>query len=300
MRKLLLIEPWHLIVVFTVLLCLVGFVPLHAIEIAPLELHQSQSSPTDLRIIGHLQGVAAGESRWLRWSDLNALPSRTIETTGEFMSGTHTVRIVPLQALLDRLPLDPTFDTVIAECSDGYTAVYDRPFRQTWQPFIIVAINGQGPAAWPLPGMPQDPGPYIVSVSDAVTPGVSALLDVAHKQPWGTQTLRLVNGEDEFRPLHAGGLVDPPADVVRGRTLWINSCHSCHTGPGDVLGGTRSGRPFVLLQTLATSSPEYVEAYVRNPKNLRPDARMTPHDHYTAAQIADLLAFLRAAPQIAN
>lgn len=270
--------------------------PMHARDLPALDLHATRASPTDLEVSGLLRGVPASEHRFVRWQDIRQLPSRTITTDGEFMQGTQAVRIVLLEDLLARLPIAPGFDTVIAECSDGYAAVYTAAFRQAWKPFVIVEINDAGPSAWPLPGMPTDPGPYIVSVSDAVTPGVGKLLDVAHKQPWGTVALRVVREADAFSSFNTGAWRTLSAAGARGRDLWMNACFSCHTGPGDGIGGTRSGRPFAVLQALAQHSPGYFESYVRNPRALRPEALMTPHAHYTAEQMADLIAFVVAEP----
>lgn len=281
----------YLALTFVMLLGTVTAPAAHAVE-----LHAARASPTDLEVSGLLRGVAPGEKRFVHWEDIRRLPSRTIETDGEFMQGTQTVRIVLLEDLLSQLPLAPGFDTVIATCSDGYAAVYTAEFRQAWKPFVIVEINSAGPSAWPLTGMPTDPGPYIVSVSDAVTPGVSKLLDVAHKQPWGTVALGFAREDEAFRSFHEGPWRTLSAAGERGRTLWMNSCFSCHTGPGDSIGGSRSGRPFAMLQALAQHSPGYFESYVRNPRASRPDALMTPHAHYTAEQMADLIAFVVAEP----
>lgn len=286
---------------FALLLAAIATLPLHAVEmhaveLHAVELHQARASPTDLEVTGLLRGVAAGERRWVRWEDIRRLPSRTIESDGEFLKGRQVLRVVLLEDLLARLPLAPGFDTVVAVCSDGYAAAFDAQFRQAWKPFIVVEINGTGPNAWPLPGMPSDPGPYIVSVSDAVTPGVSGLLDVPHKQPWGTTELHFVREADAFRSLHEGDWRALSASAERGRTLWVNSCFSCHTGPADATGGTRSGRPFVVLQALARHAPDHFAAYVRNPRAFAPEARMTPHAHYTDAQMADIIDFVIAKP----
>ena len=40
-----------------------------------LELHRDRGSPFDLALTGRLAGVPAGETRYVTWADLRALPS---------------------------------------------------------------------------------------------------------------------------------------------------------------------------------------------------------------------------------
>jgi len=265
-----------------------------AAELQALTLHPLRSAATDLQISGLLKGVPVGESRWIRWEDIRELPSQTIETEGEFLAGRQNVQIVLLENLTNQLPLAAGADTVLADCADGYTAVFTTDFRTRWKPYIVVAINGQGPTAWPLPGMDMNPGPYVVSVSDEVVSGVNKLMDVAHKQPWATTGLRFVHHADEFVASHTGEWQSLSESAVRGRELWVNSCHSCHTGPDGITGGSKSGRPFAVLKAHAQFNRAWFIDYVRNPQAKIPGALMTPHPHYSDSQLADLIAFILA------
>ena len=59
-------------------------------------------------------------------------------------------------------------------------------------------------------------------------------------------------------------------------------------------GGTESDRPFDVLAAHATHNSDYFKRCIRNPKGLVATAKMEPHPHYSASQLADLAAFLRA------
>ncbi len=263
-------------------------------ELQAVMLHPVRSAATDLQISGLLEDVPEGESRWIRWNDIRDLPSQIIETEGEFLAGRQEVRIVLLQDLMDRLPVANGADTVLADCADGYTSVFTHDFRSSWKPYIVVTINGQGPAAWPLPGMNMDPGPYVVSVSEEVVPGVDKLMDVAHKRPWATTGLRFVHYADEFAAIRTGEWQSLSESATRGRELWVNSCHSCHTGPDGITGGSKSGRPFAVLKAHASFNRDWFVDYVRNPATKNPAALMTPHPHYSDSQFSDLIAFILA------
>ena len=272
------------------LLLLVLWAPL----LQALELYSVRQSATDLEVSGLIKNVPESESRWLRWDDVRSLSRQSIVTEGEYLPGQQTVELVPLQDLLDQLPLAADADTVLADCSDGYTAVYTREFRARWKPFIVVTINGAGPADWPLDGMSMNPGPYVVSVSDTVAPGVGRLIDVAHKQPWATYRLRVVNHDSAFRSLYEGEWASLSPRAMSGRILWENSCHSCHTGPEDAAGGTKSARPFAVLRAHATHNSAWFMNYVRNPQAMSAVAQMTGHPHYSDTQLEAIIAFIVA------
>jgi hypothetical protein len=263
---------------------------------AALELHDERASPYDLALKGSLQGVPAGETRYLRRADLETLPSRSLTVTGEFVPGEQTVTIVMLDDLLARLPRTPDADTVIATCTDGYASLYTHDWIASYKPFLVLQINGQGPDHWPPPGMKFNPGPFVISVADELASGVSTQLDIGHKRPWGMDTLELANYAARFAPLLSAPPEALPPLVAEGRTLWVNSCFSCHEAPGATsLGGTKAARPLPILAMHATYNPAFFKTYVRTPTAMNPAAKMEPHPHYTDAQLDALIAFLKRA-----
>ena len=106
----------------------------------------------------------------------------------------------------------------------------------------------------------------------------------------------MVNYAARFAAIESGAWAQLSARAVRGRQIWLNSCLSCHAGPGDIPGGTKSGRRFEVLAALASCNKEYFMHYVRAPRELMPEAKMEAHPHYTADQFAALMAFITAEP----
>ncbi len=265
------------------------------LQAAPsLTLHPARSGPTDLAVTGKLAGVPAGESRFVRWADLAALPTTKLVLDGEFVPGKQEVTVVFLADLWSRLPVAPGADAVLATCTDGYASVFVEAFIRERRPFLILAINGQGPEKWPPPGLKFNPGPYVISVDNSVSPGVESLLDVGHKKPWGVATIEIASFQDRFAAFFTGRWAQPSPAAAAGRAIFIHSCPSCHAGPVDTgtFGGTKGGRPFEVLVGHATHNPGYFRSYIRDPKGFASTAKMEPHPHYTDAQLDALIAFL--------
>lgn len=262
-----------------------------------IELHTERVSPQDLEIRGKLAGVPAGESRFVRWSELRSLPASSLTLPRAFGLVAPQLTVLFLSDLWAALPRSPTADTLLAICQDGYASVYPRDFITAYSPFLVLEINGIGPAGWPPPGVKNNFGPYVISIAAEVVPAVAQLLDGAHKRPWGAVALEIANFSERFADAYRGKWADISPRATLGRELWINSCASCHRGPGNVFGGTKSDRPFEVLVAHAAYNAEYFRHYVRDPKSKLPGATMEPHPHYTDEQLAALIAFITAEPK---
>lgn len=261
-----------------------------------LPLATDSSSPTDLAIVGGLSGVPEGEIRYVAWSDLAALPTTELELTGEFGPGQQTLTVVFVEDLWAQLPVAAGADSLLAWCTDDYFSIYPTDYIAEHKPFVVLKINGTGPETWPPPGLQYNPGPYVISVADEVVPGTRALLDSGHKRPWGVDKIKFVNAEEALAPAHAGSWAKLGPLGEAGRTIWVNSCSSCHPGPGGLVGGNKSQRPFEVLAAHAKYNTAYFRQYVRDPKSLVPSATMEPHPHYSDEQLDELIAFITAAP----
>ena len=259
-----------------------------------LELHKERAAPTDLGVTGKLQGVPAGETRYVRWSELRALPTTKVKLDGEFVPGEQEVTAVWLADLWAALPKADGADVLLATCTDGYASIYRPDFIKTYRPILILEINGNGPEKWPPPGMKFNPGPYVITVSKAIVPAVSEILDVGHKRPWGVTTIEIGTYAERYAGAMTGKWAGLSARAEAGRETWVNSCASCHVGPDKIFGGTKGGRPFEVLAAHATYNAEYFKKYVRAPKSVNPGATMEAHPHYTDAQLAELIAFISA------
>ncbi len=259
-----------------------------------LELHPTRSAPTDLAVTGLLAGVPTDSIRYLRWADLAALPSTKLKLTGEFVPGEQEVTAVFLSDLWAALPRSAHADTLLATCADHYASVYRTSFIQTYRPFLILAIDGQGPEKWPPPGLTFNPAPYVISVAAHVAPAVAQLLDAGHKRPWGVITLEVARYETRFAGFTSGRWAALSPTATAGRELWVNSCASCHLGPAGTFGGSKSDRPFDVLAAHAAKNPGYFRKYIRDPQSFAASARMEPHPHYSDAQLDALIAFVTA------
>jgi len=260
----------------------------------PLVLHRERSSAFDLEVTGSLTGVAAGEARYLKWSELRALPTTRLNLEGEFVSGSQEVTVVLLADLLHALPIEPGVDAVLATCSDGYASIYPESFISRYRPFLVLEINGRGPDSWPPPGLKFNPGPYVITVSSELIPAVAQFRDIGHKKPWGVTRIELASLSRSFRGIFSGPWAHPSPAAAAGREIWIHSCASCHAGPPGTFGGSKAGRPFGVIAAYAASNPAFFKKYVRDPKSLVPSAQMEAHPRYTDAELDTLIALLTA------
>jgi cytochrome c2 len=286
-------NPWCLCLRIVVLLPMLPWAGLAQRPVAAeLPLHAERAASTDLALVGLLAGVPPGETRFVRWADLGRLPQARLRVAGELVRGEQELTVVFLSDLWAALPVGDDADCLLARCSDGYAAVFETGFIRDYRPFLILQVDGLGPANWPPPGMKFNPGPYVISVSSAVVPAVAGLRDAGHKRPWTVTTLEVARLERSFAPFFAGPWAGASAVARAGRELWIHSCASCHAGPPGTFGGTKGERPFALLAAQARSVPDFFQRYITDPKALVPTARMEPHPAYTKAELEALTAFV--------
>ena len=272
----------------------IGFAAIGLGEAAALELHAYRQSPFDLALTGRLAGVTPGETRYVRWAELRALPVVKLRLTGEFVPGEQEVTVVFLTELWKQLPRGEGADTLLASCGDGYAAVFRKDFIARDRPFLVLEINGHGPNEWPPAGLKFNPGPYVISVSAEVEPAVARLLDAGHKKPWGVTMLELANFSERFRGVFSGAWAALSPAAAEGREIWINSCASCHEGPAGIFGGRKSGQAFAVIEAIAGYNPALFKTYVRTPKAVSAEAKMEAHPHYSDAQFDAILAFITA------
>ncbi|HEY1792009.1 MAG TPA: cytochrome c [Opitutaceae bacterium] len=250
-----------------------------------IDLQPTRGGPADLAIRD-----AAGAVAYARWSDLRRLPTTRIQLQGEFAPGTQTATALFLADLLKAIPHPAGADTVLATCRDGYASVFPPSFIKRYRPFLVLEIDGKGPAAWGT--LPHDPGPYAITVSDSVVPGVSSVRDVEHKRPWEVTTVELAPYASAFRAAYTGRWAVLSPKERDGRDIWINSCASCHKGPGGIFSGTKAGRPWQVILAFAAHDRPYFAGYVRSPTSLVPCAKMEPHPGYSDNELSNLIAFI--------
>jgi mono/diheme cytochrome c family protein len=255
-------------------------------------LHRTRSSPSDLELGGELAGLPPGTTRYVTREDLLALPqvSYTVTDDPNFKGlGPTRVSGVWLEELIKRFAA-PNADLVVAISDDKYRANYPRDYRAAHRPLLVLKINGKGPAEWPK-SEGGDMGPYLIS-HPKFAPRFKVLSHEEERQiPWGVVRIDFRNQRQVFgaiapRGLHAN---DPP--VEDGYRIAKENCFRCHNMDGE--GGEKSGVTWTVVSAVATSAPDFLAAYVRNPKSKSPQAQMPGNPTYDDATIRALVAYFR-------
>jgi mono/diheme cytochrome c family protein len=188
----------------------------------------------------------------------------------------------------------PESDLVVALSSDQYRAYYPRAYLARHHPLLVLKVNRQPPLAWPKDSDGEERGPYMISHPN-FTPSFKIMSNAEEPQiPWGVVRL-------EFRTENAVfGVIVPQGDtataplVLAGYNIARQNCFRCHNmGPE---GGQKAGVPWSVLSALATTSPEYFAAYVRNPQANDPHARMPGNPGYDVTTVRALTAYFQAFP----
>jgi hypothetical protein len=270
-------------------LCLLLALLAPAAARAALPLAAARSGALDLEVAGLPGGV-----RYARWADLRALPAAHVAIDDEFLARPQEATVVFLSDLWRALGAGADRDCLLARCSDGYLAVFTADFIARYRPFLVLEVAGRGPAQWPGPGMKDDPGPYVITVSDRLVPAAARFLDIKHKKPWNLTRIEFVRYAERFAGSYAGPWAALSARAQAGRTIWINCCACCHEGPDGTEGGTKSGRPFAFVQAIAQAKPSLFRRYVRDPQAVIASAQMEAHPGYTPAQLDAVAAFVTA------
>lgn len=79
--------------------------------------------------------------------------------------------------------------------------------------------------------------------------------------------------------------------VQSGYRIAQQNCFRCHNMGNE--GGTKAGRPWLVLSAWAAASPDYFAAYVRNPQSKNPQAQMRGNPDYDNKTIAALIAYFK-------
>jgi hypothetical protein len=261
---------------------------------AGLPLAPNRSSPYDLEVTGGLAGMPPGTVRYVKHADLLALQGAVLRMKDEFVPGGQSVTVVFLADLVRALPAVPGTDCVLASCVDRYASVFPADFIARYRPFLVLEINGQGPDHWPPKGLDYNPGPYAITVSEALVPGVAALPDLEHKKPWGVSRIEIARFSDRFADAYRGRWSSLSARAATGRGLWIDACDSCHLGPGAIFSGNVSRQAFPIVAAVARGDPALFRKYVRDPKSVISTAKMEAQPRYSDAELDSIIAFLEA------
>jgi len=256
--------------------------------------HEKRQVPSDLEVSGELANLPPQSARYVTRDELLAMPQVNFTVTGDTnFSGAAKIRGVKLEELARRLSASPASDMIVAICDDGYRAHYSRAYLAAHHPVLVLQVNDEPPSGWPKAAEDHtsDMGPYMISHLK-FTPGERILSQVEEAQiPWGVVKIefreeKTVLGAIAPRGSHAS---DPA--VQAGFRIAAQNCFRCHDAGGE--GGTKSGRPWDALATLAAASPESFAAYIRDPRAKRPRAQMPGNPQYDDATLSALTAYFR-------
>src|SRR5271154_2327307 len=220
------------------------------------QLHEKRASALDLEVGGDLAGMPTGIMRYLRREDLLALPqvSYTVTDDANFKGPTQ-VNGVSLEELAQRFGANPEADLVVAICDDLYRAHYSRAYITAHAPLLVLRINGKAPEDWPKYSEGQSMGPYLIS--HPVFASRSKVLSQPEEPqiPWGVIRLDFRNEEKVFGAIAPHGPNAKEPAVQDGYHIAQQNCFRCHNM--DAEGGEKAKRPWLVLTTWATASPEY-------------------------------------------
>ena len=259
-----------------------------------LSLHPARTSPLDLEVTGDLVGLPLNSARYLQREDLLRLPQvKYAGATDGNLAVPAEVSGVPLEELARRLNANTESSLLIAISSDRYHAYYPHSYITSHHPILVLTINGKSPEEWAKDpeGLGLSLGPYLI-YQNRFTSSFRILSQAEAPQiPWGVVRLDFRNEREVLQAIAPRGSRASDDPVQAGYRIAQQNCFRCHNmGPE---GGTKAGRPWLVLAAWATAAPEYFSAYVRDPKSKNANAQMLGNPSYDDATINALISYFR-------
>lgn len=255
-----------------------------------LTLYAERQHADDLEIGGDLAGVPHGQTRFVSYADLLRLPQLHVTVTGD-ENFDHPVQVSGV--LLEKLPAllgaEPDAHMVSAICDDHYEAHYTAEYLAAHHPILVLKLEGQDHAHWPVGAEKLPLGPYMISHA-SFRPSHTVL---AHKEqpqvPWGVLRLDLRREADVYKPIEPKGTAADEALVKQGYVIARENCFRCHANGGE--GGTKSKFQWDTLTRMAVRRPEWFAQYVRDPKSINPKTEMAASPEFDDATMKALRAY---------
>jgi len=258
------------------------------------KLRTTRTSPLDLELGGDLANLPPNTVRYITREDLLALPQVTYTVTNDSnFTGPTQISGVSLEELARQLAATPNSDLIIATCDDQYRANYPRPYLPAHHPVLVLKINGQPPSGWPkdAEGHNLDMGPFLISHPDFQ----SSFKILAHNEepqnPWGVVRLEFRVESVVFGAIAPRGAQARDQQVQAGYRLAQQNCFRCHNMGAE--GGLKAGHPWLVLSAWATAQPNYFAAYIHNPREKNPNARMPSFPEYDDVTLRALIAYFQ-------
>lgn len=253
-------------------------------------MHATRQDSDDLEIVGELAGVPPGASRYVAYDDLLALPLVTAMVDDDPNFGRAvTITGVPLAELPALLGAKPDAKMVTAICDDAYAAHYPAAYLAAHHPLLVLKVNGERPAHWPIGTDGSPMGPYMIAYVH-YRPSFRVFAHVDEPQvPWGVVKLALEDEAKVYAPIEPKGPHASDELVQQGYTIARQSCFRCHSRDGE--GGTKSARSWDFIARYAVERPASFDEYVVAPKRVNPDSQMAASPQYDAATLHALHAY---------
>jgi len=282
------------------LLFLASGLPLQnsAVETVPAahapSLHTERTSPLDLEVAGELAGIPRGGARYLTREDLLAMPQTTFVVKNDAnFAGPTEVSGVLLEELIRRLAAAPDSDMAVALCDDQYHANYPPAYIAAHHPLLVLKVNGKPPSGWPKDAEDHisDMGPYMVSHRKFLPSFKASNYGDEAQIPEGLVRIEFRKEMTAYGAIAPRGPHAAEESVQQGYWIAKQNCFRCHNNGAE--GGTKAGRPWLVLSAWAMASPEYFAAYVRNPQAKNPHAQMPANPSYNDKIIWALTAYFQ-------
>jgi mono/diheme cytochrome c family protein len=252
-----------------------------------LVLHTTRANATDLEIGGELAGVPAGQTRFVRYAELLALPQESYTVTDDTNFGkTERLSGVALAKLPVLLGAAKGAAMVIAICDDAYAAHYPAEYFKEHHPLLVLRVKGLPPVHWPVgvDGVPM--GPYMVS-HPSFHPAWRVLAHTDEAQvPWGVVRLDFRHEAAVYAPITP---MSHALLVQQGFAVAKQNCFRCHANRDE--GGLKSNRSWGVVARRAATDPQWFDAYVHNPKKVNAASEMAASPQYDAATLKALRAY---------
>ncbi len=263
---------------------------------AGMTLRDKPQSDDDLRVSGLFRDTSGSSVMFAPRSALLAVAGVThlSEKPADSIAAAD-LTVLPLDRLLDAIPLDSRADGIVLVGSDRWESFL--PVRSVSQihPYLLLAYAGRTPAqGWPKFGPTENLAPYYCNWSAALGPMRSAATPYGSFDATQIVEIRAVNTAERYGPFFSGPMAHLTPDGFQGRRIFLRECNNCHQGPRGV-GGNTSQRPFTLLQVHAALNTAYFRTFVRNPAKFYPATVMPSHEYFTDAMMDQLIAFLSEA-----
>jgi mono/diheme cytochrome c family protein len=259
-----------------------------------LLLHPVRTSLLDLEVTGDLLGLPQGSARYIQREDLLKLPQvKYAGATDGNLTVPAEVSGVALEELTRRLNTNTESSLMIAISSDRYHAYYPHSYITTHHPILVLTINGKSPEEWPkdAEGLGLSLGPYLI-YQNRFTASFRVLSQAEVPQiPWAVVRLDFRNEREVLQAIAPRGPRANDDSVQAGYRIAQQNCFRCHNMGRE--GGTKAGRPWLVLAAWATAAPEYFSVYVRDPKSKNANAEMPGNPNYDDGTINALISYFR-------